>query len=444
METDLELQTAKLETKRILPNIAKIVDDGLCTGCGTCAGVCPTEAISMRIIDGLFLPEVGDSCTDCGLCLKCCPGRSVNLNELDSVIFGSRPEDSAFGNFISCYVGHSNDEEIRRDSSSGGIVTQLLAYALEKGIIDGALVVRMKKDRPLEPEPFIARSREELISASKTKYCPVAANVVLKTILSEKGRFAVVGLPCHIYGIRKAEAAVPELKKRIILHVGLFCSHTQSFSGTACLLGKFGVGRNEVVKLDYRGKSWPSFMSIKLKNGRSFDVRFNRGWSAYWNVFSPFFFTPMRCIMCGNQFNDLSDVSVGDAWLPELKGNVKDESVIVTRKASAEELLTRMKDSGLVSLRTVSSGKVKESQAFSLNFKKDNLSGRLAFLRMLGKKTPNFDSKSSFLAFPSAFLSYLSFRVSSNRRLGRLLAFVPLPVFRLYFGLFKCVFLIQT
>jgi hypothetical protein len=103
-----------------------------------------------------------------------------------------------------------------------------------------------------------------------------------------------------------------------------------------------------------------------------------------------------------------------------------------------------MKDSGLVSLRTVSSGKVKESQAFSLNFKKDNLPGRLAFLRLLGKKTPNFDSKSSFLAFPSAFLSYLSFRVSSNRRLGRLLVFVPLPVFRLYFGLFKCVFLIQT
>src|SRR4030043_382689 len=117
---------------------------------------------------------------------------------------------------------HFNDEEIRRGSSSGGIVTQLLVYALEKGIIDGALVVRMKKDKPLEPEPFIARSREEIISASKSKYCPVAANVVLKAILSEKGRVAVVGLPCHINGIRKAESALPELKKKIVLHVGLF------------------------------------------------------------------------------------------------------------------------------------------------------------------------------------------------------------------------------
>jgi coenzyme F420 hydrogenase subunit beta len=46
-------------------------------------------------------------------------------------------------------------------------------FALEEGIIDGALVTRMKKDRPLEPEPFIARTREEIIEASKSKYCGV-------------------------------------------------------------------------------------------------------------------------------------------------------------------------------------------------------------------------------------------------------------------------------
>ena len=35
----------------------------------------------------------------------------------------------------------------------------------------------MKKDNPLEPEPFIARTREEIIEASKSKYCPVPANI---------------------------------------------------------------------------------------------------------------------------------------------------------------------------------------------------------------------------------------------------------------------------
>jgi coenzyme F420 hydrogenase subunit beta len=295
----------------------------------------------------------------------------------------------------------------------------------------------------LEPEPFIARSREEIVSASKSKYCPVPMNVALKTILSEKARFAVIGLPCHIYGIRKAEAALPQLKNRVILHVGLFCSHTESFSGTDCLLRKFGVDKDQVEKLDYRGNERPGRMSIRLKDGRSISVRFNRAWNAYWNVFSPFFFAPIRCIMCGNQFNELSDVSFGDAWLPELRKSKKSESVIVTWTAFGDELLTRMRRDAVISLRSVSPAKVKEAQAFSLNFKKDNLQGRLAFLRLLGKKTPNFDSKLSFPALPSAFLSYLSFRISSSKRLRRLLAFVPLPIFRLYFGLFRCCFLLS-
>ena len=437
------VQKAKLETKRILPNITKVVNDGLCTGCGTCAGVCPVDAVSLHISDGLYLPEVADSCTDCGLCLKCCSGYSANLNSLNASVPEGKLKDAVLGNFVSCYVGHSNSEDTLRDSGSGGVVTELLAYALETGVIDGALVVRMKKEKPLEPEPFIARSVEEIVSASKAKYCPVPMNAALKTVLSEEGRFAVVGLPCHIYGVRKAEAALPQLKRRIILHVGLFCSHIASFSGTDCLLRKFGVDKDQVRKLDYRGNGRPDHMSVLLKDGRSISVRFNRAWIAYWNVFSPFFFAPIRCIMCGNQFNELSDVSFGDAWLPEFRGRKKNESVIVTWTAFGDELLNRMKQDAVISLRSVSPTKVKEAQAFSLNFKKDNLAGRLALLRLLGEKTPNFDSKPSFLALSSAFLSYLSFRVSSSRRLRHLLAFVPLPVFRLYFGLFRCSFLLS-
>jgi len=61
-----------------------------------------------------------------------------------------------------------------------GVVTQLLIFLLEKGIIDGALVVRMREDQPLEPEPFIARTKEEIISTSKFKYCP-SQHVEMKT-----------------------------------------------------------------------------------------------------------------------------------------------------------------------------------------------------------------------------------------------------------------------
>ena len=430
-----------------MDNIDEVVEDGLCTGCGTCVGVCPTSAITMRVSSGLFLPEIKeDMCTRCRVCLKCCPGYSLDFKRLNSGIFGKQPEDALLGSFLECYVGHSNDDEIRFDSSSGGIVTQLLVYALEEGLIDGALVVRMNKCRPLEPEAFIARTREEIVSASKSKYCPVATNVFLKDILLEDGKFAVVGLPCHIHGIRKAETVFEDLKDKIVLHIGLFCSHTVNFMGTDFLLGKFGVRRDDVAKLDYRGKGWPGFMSVQLKNGSALNFQFTRGWKAYWNVFSPFLFTPLRCMMCSDQFNELSDISVGDAWLPELKGDNLGESVLIARTAVGEAMLAPMENSGVVSLEAVSPGKVKESQAFSLNFKKENLSGRLSFLRMLGKKTPDIDPKphsSSLLSLLGAFLPCLSFHVSSNKRLRSLLLYVPLSLFRIYFGLFMCVFLLS-
>jgi coenzyme F420 hydrogenase subunit beta len=221
--------------------IAQVVKDELCTGCGTCVALCPEEAIKRTINEkkGINVPELNEEkCNHCGICYEVCPGHEVDFKQLNLEIFGKGPEDVLIGNYLNCYTGYATDYDIRYNSASGGLVTQLLVFALEEGVIDGALVTRMKKDNPLEPEPFIARSKEEIIEASKSKYCPVPANIVLKEILeSEDGkRFAVVGLPCHIHGIRKAELINKKLKAKIVLHFGLFCSHTVDFLGDRFLV----------------------------------------------------------------------------------------------------------------------------------------------------------------------------------------------------------------
>ncbi|MCK4734712.1 MAG: 4Fe-4S binding protein, partial [Methanophagales archaeon] len=165
--------------------ISQVVKDGLCSGCGTCAALCPTEAIELTIDKkkGIYLPKLNkERCNNCGICYQVCPGREVDFKQLNLEIFGREPEDILIGNHLNCYTGHSTNYDIRYNSASGGLITQLLIFALEEGIIDGALVTRMKKDSPLEPEPFIARTREEIIEASKSKYCPVPANIALKEI----------------------------------------------------------------------------------------------------------------------------------------------------------------------------------------------------------------------------------------------------------------------
>ena len=431
----------------LLDNIREVVEQGLCTGCGTCCGICPVEAVEMHVSKGLLLPETDEEkCTGCGLCVKCCPGYAVDFEALNSAIFGAQPKDAFLGNYLGCYVGHSNDYEVRFNSSSGGLVTQLLLFALDNGLIDGAVVTRMRKANPLLPESFIARTREEIISASKSKYCPTSTNEILKQILKEDGKFAFVGLPCQIHGVRKAEMNIKGLREKIVLHIGLFCSHTVNFDGTYFLLAKLGVNWKNVAELNYRGCGWPGSMFVRLKNGRSLNVQFVRGWNAYWNIFSPFFFTPLRCLMCSDLFNELADVSVGDAWLPEFKHENPGESVIVSRTKIGEEILASMERGSKLSLIKVHSSKVKQSQAFSLNFKKENLSRRLMLLTMFGKRTPKINSVQSssfFWGFLGAFLAYLSFLFSSKRSFRKFLFYVPLPVFRLYFGLFKCIYLIS-
>lgn len=250
---------------------------GYVQGCGTCVVVCPYNAIEMnRNIDGVYLPNIDyEKCNrQCkGFCIEVCRGYSLDFNKLNRFIFGKIREDVSLGNYNGCYIGHSSSKELRWNSSSGGIVTSLLTFALEEGIIDGALVTRMNKDNPLEPEVILARTKNQIISASKSKYCPVPVNLALEKILEENGRFAIVGLPCHIQGVRKAEMLNEKLKEKIVLHIGLFCTSNVSFLATEFLLEKMGIRKENVAAISYRGKGWPGETSVRLKSGREISVK---------------------------------------------------------------------------------------------------------------------------------------------------------------------------
>ncbi|MHA1632637.1 MAG: Coenzyme F420 hydrogenase/dehydrogenase, beta subunit C-terminal domain, partial [Candidatus Freyarchaeota archaeon] len=206
-----------------------------------------------------------------------------------------------------------------------------------------------------------------------------------------------------------------------------------------------GVKPDEVAELDYRGLGWPGSMLIRLKKGLSLRVPYVGGWKAYWPLFSSFFFTPWRCLMCPDETNELADVSVGDAWLPELRNEKMGESVVVVRTRLGEEFLKEAASSGVISLKRVECGKVRISQRDPLRFKKEDLRTRLALMKSRGVKTPVFgfrrDFSSSFFSFVRSLFVFFNFRVSENRTLRRLLSYVPFPVFRLYYGLYKFLLL---
>jgi len=58
-----------------LSNMAVTIDEGKCTGCGSCAEVCPVEAI--KVSDKAKVDE--DTCIDCGTCVDECPEEAITL-----------------------------------------------------------------------------------------------------------------------------------------------------------------------------------------------------------------------------------------------------------------------------------------------------------------------------------------------------------------------------
>lgn len=338
----------------------------------------------------VYEPEIhSGACNGCGICYDICPGHYVDFKGLNMDIFGKEAEDVILGSYLKCYMGHAAESGVRYKASSGGVITGLLVYALEAGIIDGALVTRMNRDRPWEPEPFIAKTRDEIVEASTSKYCPVPANIMIKELLSaqEGEKFAVVGLPCHIQGIRKAEQIYKKLSARVVLHIGLFCSHTDTFWQTDYLLKSMDVQKDDLKSIRYRGDGWPGTMSVQLRNGKESSIPYHKAIFPHVVWFNAM----NRCLYCCDLTAELADISVGDPWIPEVVGKEKiGQSIVIVRTDDAQELILRAVHDEHLNVAPLSAEKVKES--VSMGEKKADVQIRMALRKMIGKSVPDYNA----------------------------------------------------
>lgn len=408
--------------------ISKVVKLNLCSGCGTCAALCPKKAISMEIDEtkGVYIAKITkEKCTECQVCFAVCPGHGTDYNELNMEIFGKDPENILIGNYLNCYSGNSTNYDIRYNSSSGGLITQTLIFALEEGLIDGAIVTRMKKEKPLEPEPFIARTKEEIIEASGSKYCPVPLNVALEEALKMEGKFAIVGLPCHIDGLRKAEKVNKKIKQKIVLRLGIFCNHSPNFYATKTLLKKLKVEEKDVNKISYRGEGYPGMLKILSTKGKRNLVQ-----STSWSLIGSYFFYPNRCLCCSNGICELADISFGDAWLPEMSEEKIGISVLISKTEFGDQLLNKMESKNQIRLNQLDPKKVVQSQEGMLYTKKKKTK---AYKHLFGAVPENNNLlESDRIDFMLNLFPCLTVRVFSKPIFRKILHIIPTKVIWLY------------
>lgn len=397
----------------------------LCTACGTCCGICPENAISMVIDKSkqYFVPQVdGARCDNCGLCLKTCPGYEIDFKSLNNSVFGTNQPDLMMGSFINCYTGYSCDEKLRYNSASGGLITTLLCNALENNLIQGALVTRMSKVNPLIPEVFLARDMAGIAEAAKSKYCPVPANIIIEEVLKSPGKYAVVGLPCHIHGIRKAEMYLPKLRDKIFMHIGLICGHTPSFYATEYIIKKYGVPQKDIVKIDYRGEGWPGCMTIQLRSNELIKIPYGE----VAEIFGRFFYS-YRCLLCYDQMNELADIAFGDAWLAKFDHDNLGTSIIISRTRKADDLLKHMFSDGIINIHEIPSRQILASQ--NNVFKKKCAQICISLMKYSGEKYPMYNYpkiKLTFIIYIRTCKTFFNWIISSHKCLHPL---IPVSLF---------------
>lgn len=327
-----------------------MVAAGLCVRCGACASLCPSQAVRL---DEDYYPRLldhGNSCIHCGQCMKICPGADVPFPQLYKNLFESScdPQD-ILGIVDHTCLSCSTDDTVRIQASSGGTVTQLLVSLLRDGSIKSAILAGSSPDSPWKGVSSICRTEEEIRACTQSKYTIIPQLEHLREVLDSKEPFALVGLPCQIHAFRKFQAEHPKAASNAKLVIGLFCHTNIENEGILQLLRCKGLSPEEVEQVDFRYGLWPGKVVARLRNGKTLllhpdDQDFKDSVIKVLKLM----YRSRRCLMCIDYTAEFSDISVGDPWIRNHRGNYaypEGYSMTLIRTSRGKELFQRAIDS---------------------------------------------------------------------------------------------------
>ncbi len=317
--------------------------------------------------------------------LSCCPGHSIDYPALNEALFGRLPGNWLAGNYRSLYLGYSAVPDIRRQGASGGVITQLLVDLLEQGVIGGAVVVRQGSPHPWEAEPIIATTAEEIRACSQSVYRPVPVNALLGEMAAFDGRLAYVGLPDQVASLRHLQQVGHPGALKVDVVLGPYTGTNMYFGAIESFLRSNGVKSvEEITRLRYRDGEWPGYLSITLQDGRTLKAE-----KFHYNYLIPFYVT--RATLLSVDFtNELTDISVGDAWSPRYEARGEGFSVVIARSEKGERVLRSAQERGLLVLDPLEAADAFSMHGHMLDFKKRGSFIRIGWRRALGRPVPEY------------------------------------------------------
>jgi coenzyme F420 hydrogenase subunit beta len=371
-----------------------IVPNDLCIGCGLCAGICPPQVLDMRFNQyGEYIPlENREGCLpNCSLCLQACPFWDQNDNEdtLAWQAFSTEPElhhRVETGHYLKTFAGYSLRSEQRLNAASGGLATWFLRTLLEQNVVDRVICVTPNDDSDKLFHFTVLDTPDDISKSAKSCYYPVEMSGIIREILQTEARYAVIGLPCFLKGLRLAMRTNRRLRNRVNVLAGLVCGQTKSkfFAEYLCALG--GGDPNGLTKARFRIKDperpandYGFYFENESTVNKSGTIFWLEGMNKAWGRG---YFKPNACNYCDDTFAEVADVVFMDAWLDRYINDSQGTNLVMIRRASLMELFEQGQRDGGICLEEIPIEEVIHSQQGVIDIKRSGLAERLGLAKM--------------------------------------------------------------
>lgn len=362
-----------------------ILKSRLCNGCGACVAMAPNNIEMRETEDEARRPKLNRplSKEQEAEIVAHCPAANTALPQVDKKEITS----AAWGPILEVWEGYAADEEICFKGSSGGAVTALALFGIEKGNHEGALHVKADKDDPRFNKASVSRNRSELLEGSGSRYAPASVCDGLPELKNINGSAIVVGKPCDIAGALQVSKLDVEIAKKIGATISIFCAGTPSHKGTKSLLKHLGdTPSRKLKKLQYRGNGWPGNMRADWETAQqdtiSYETSYGNGWG---NILQKH--RQWSCHTCADHTGEFADISVGDPWQNPPEKELHGKSLIIVRTERGKALLRKAMQEGYLIAEPKPKDTLFAAQP-NLFATKGAVWGRSVAFKLLGLKSP--------------------------------------------------------
>lgn len=309
----------------------EIVSKSKCSGCHACFNICPKDAITMVSDEnGFKYPQIHENlCVHCNLCKKVCPVLKDIKKEND----------------IHAYACINKNDEVRKNSSSGGIFYLLAENILSKnGVVFGA---RFNDDFDVVHDYIEKIEDISLFQGSKYVQSTIHDSFKkAKKFLDSNRLVLFTGTPCQIEGLlsylRKDYSNL--ITQDIVCHgvpsPKLFKLYKENIKQ---------IYKDDITKINFRKKTngWKHYhVKINLNN-QNYEIDHDD--DVYMKAFLNDIALRESCYQCNaKKKHRLSDITLADFWgieniLPELDDD-KGTSLVIINSILGKQIFNEIKN----------------------------------------------------------------------------------------------------